>query len=662
MAAEGRRPACSCIVRPMTPRTKVSAHAPNVSLFLVIAAGLNLTACAPGPTSTRRAVLEASPRPTAAPAATNERATATKEVEALKELTADEARQLASAIRVKLHESGAIDPHDGPTLEQLRDAGATEADLVRAVRALVRACVDRDCEKTLAREDLDLLSELVAWLKPLGETATLGIFMRLDALRLSVETHSYQAQRSILVRRMRDAIAKSTCAPPADSEVAAARAALNGSATFEPRVRRVVARPLTPGELDDFAYFTAAITGASRQAVGEAPPGDTRPTFTKTAMKNAEREALRAEQEKAELAGDLRGVVSAARAYLVSLGYPGPIRGHEDSLTVHGPLYAYVMRDFAGALEQTGEYAEAAQAYRRAPVGGGPSGTGDSYRWRTQVEGVIRSEELNGACRRVVPERLLDIDDDVGIERLVDAGFDVLRLYRGAIATLYQTDVPVSQLRDAASALGAPLGPAARQRLDLSGPEPWEARVLALEGLAGMQGSASTPTLRAIAERGIGQTQLRALAALGRLYARPSTDPCNRRGWHSARGRNWSRKIPSLWDACETRPTRPDVDAIVRGLAPLTRSPDALVRESVAETLGELGTPSAKALLRALTNDPKDKSVGTVCTTGNDKVQRCRENFPVREAARDALERIAKTEEVPWPKPGSATPKARKSD
>src|SRR5690606_19738500 len=100
-----------------------------------------------------------------------------------------------------------------------------------------------------------------------------------------------------------------------------------------------------------------------------------------------------------------------------------------------------------------------------------------------------------------------------------------------------------------------PLRAAALARLERRGPEAWEARVFAIEGLADTAGRAGLdelvrrlPTLAPAQRR-------RALAAIGQAAERPGADPCDPDDlsiYGASLSNVWSRHVSPLGVDCAT--------------------------------------------------------------------------------------------------------------
>ncbi|MFY0541563.1 hypothetical protein [Nannocystis pusilla] len=208
------------------------------------------------------------------------------------------------------------------------------------------------------------------------------------------------------------------------------------------------------------------------------------------AAPDPENDRLAAAAGDAKARGDVVGLVQHGRAYLARLGFPGPVNGRAESHWAWGGArYSYVFRDLALGAELLGDPTLAGQLYRRADPGGGMCGTSVSYRWSEQVRGAIRSAERAGDCRVAVAERLLDVDGprdmypkpapdsmDYGPARLAAAGFDVARLYRGALLTAGR-DAEPAVLRAALERAPEPLravalSPGAPRPRGVGGPRP----------------------------------------------------------------------------------------------------------------------------------------------------------------------------------------------
>jgi hypothetical protein len=480
-----------------------------------------------------------------------------------------------------LHERWSM-PEDAAV--RARDAGIDEARVARWIDALLAGCLaapDR-CRDPLAAStpESEVTDMLLAVLGEIGADASLPLLRRLDARGF------YQAgvaRARIHERAMLQAVARSVCAPPDASEIQSVRAGLDDFAVLRVRAGRLVAERPTPAELDDLSYFLAAVAQAGTE-VGHLP-GRAHGSWTDPAPPSAERERLAGELDAARLRGDLPAMARHAGAYLASLGYPRAVRFEDESTYAWGGArYSYVMRDLAEVSEDLGQLGQAAELYRHADPGGGACGTSVDYRWQEQVEGVIRAEERRGQCRAVVAERLLGIDENFGpgvygTARLRAAGFDLLRLYRGALVTRHREIEPAELERVLAQASGG-LGPAALQRLARRGPEDWARRVHAVRGLADAGQRAALPVLVEIAASSAPAVAVEALTALADLAEKPPYDPCSD-AWGSASFSNvWQRPVHSLGRACETHLDARARADLARSLAPFLRHASLDVRKA----------------------------------------------------------------------------------
>lgn len=523
-------------------------------------------------------------------------------------------------------------------------AGLTEGRLLQLLEPIVAPCLARDeaCKdfealgnrKARRRKVAEALAGLLG---RVGTTRSLSLLDRMDARGWTAAT---LARRKILDRDFESYRQGISCPVPDGAQVRRARAALDDFVVLRQRGGRLLAESLTAPEKDDLAYFLAAVSdagsevGATRE--GGAPGSNQAP--------DPSLERLHAQVEAAKKDGDPRRVVLHAEAYLKALGYPGPIR-FTNSYAWGGARYSFVMRDLAYAYERLGRHGDAAALLRRANPGGGACGTSVSSRWAKQVRGVIRNEERAGACRAVVAERLLGIDDTAygsagpyGTSALTRDRYDLGRLYRGALLTMNR-DLPPSVIEAALRTAPPPLREGALRRYRQRGPEDWDRRVGALEGWAAVGGAAALPTLRDAVALGAGDTRRRALRALAELARKPDADPCTARtvGLRSMSSQ-WRRAIPSLGRSCATKLANPEADRLARFVVQFAGDPDMQTRAEVARTLGALGSPAALPALRTLLRDPAPAS-GTICTYEGEK-RNCRPNQPVREAATEAIERI----------------------
>jgi len=585
----------------------------RISPSLVLASGLLLShGCAAGPAALSAGIAPPSTfvAPEPPPASSPARVTP-------KVFSTEEALTRARAFE---EEADGTSLHDAEELAAfVRKHELDEAVVRRLLEAVARRCLKQaprkpspcDAFDALEGDDrkvFEILTELSAELADLtaGPTDTVKLLVELDARGLW--------RAGIAITRVLERRAQSNlraCAPPSDGEVDAARASLAG---FEIRRLGRAPRPANEAELADISYLYAAVAqrGAS---VGTHDVDATSKPLADGHEDLMRRDALHVEMGRALRAGDVPRHARAAKAYLASLGYPGPIREKEDgSMGWHGRRYSFVMRDWARSAEILGDYERSEALYRQAKAGGGPSGTGNNVKRRRQVEGIIRSAEQRGGCRRVVAERLFAARRGrsakyYGIERLTDAGYDVGRIYSGALFTMGRDDG-------------------------------WTKRVRAIPWFAMTHGQGAFPRLLSIATRASTEERVEAIGALGRLVESRGIDPCSESNilWMSSR--RWGYPtVRSLMQRCETVVDAKAMKALVRRLATFAGDADPIVREAVAEALGKTVSPHAASTLRRLSRDTF-KADGERCTTVDDQPEVCGPNFPVKRAAEEALEEL----------------------
>lgn len=560
----------------------------------------------------------------------------------------------------------AADLQGGPAsrdedLARAAAVGLTEDELLRTLAELLADCLAaaEPCDDysvaggMLTRPDRAVVEMLFKLLGESGTSTSPPWLLRFDARHV---WGAGTALERILERRWADAPELQPPAPPTPEEVAAARASLDGFAVLRVREGTLVAETPTAAELDDLAYFLAAVRDAGTE-VGDFEEAG-RGSFARPGEPDPAREELARALDEAKYAGDFDAVVRTGLAYLESLGYPGPLRTEEEaSYAWGGASWSYVMRDVAQAAEATGDFELAAALYRRARPGGGACGTSVDYRWQKQLEGTIRAAELAGRANTVVAERLVAVDGDgvawrgvsYGPQALADAGFDLPRLYRGALVTANR-DAEVEELEAALRAAPAELARPALERLAAHGPEAWELRVWALEGLADTAGREALPALFELLATGRTAVRLRALRALGAAAERPHGDPCRPIGFGFGEGSSeWARAIAPFGHDCETVITLAETDALAARLHPLLEDPAPGVRAAAAEALGRIASPTSRERLQRVADaDPGDPDAGERCRTVSDESgatrDECTPYQPVREAALEALERLDRVE------------------
>jgi len=514
----------------------------------------------------------------------------------------------------------------------LGDAGITEGLAIRALATCTGAVSSSRC---LDAERAELVAQ---WLGDHGSMRAASVLVARGSTGLFAAQYALE---KILARQMlADA---GPCAPPTTSDIARAREDLAGFAVIDAMGADLVARAPTERELDDLAYFTAAVRLAGPEIEQHKPAF--RSGIVPEPKELEERAAWLAEMAEARKAGDLATVQARGYAYIQSLGYPGEIdHSREGEMTWGGARASQLMREVAQTSEILGELDVAAALYSRANPGGGACGTSTGYRWSQQVEGFIRTRERAEGCRAVVAERLLDIDGQwngespYGPWRLVEAGFDLARLYRGALVTRNR-DLDPATVLSAIDRAPPELGAAARTRWANRGPEAWEWRVRAIEGLADELDREGVELLLAQHLSFGPPARARALTAIGeagaRLFVGPCDDDAIALGGMSIGG-GWERPVGMFGTTCATRLSDADATAMTKRLRPQLDAGDPDVRAAALAAIGQLAAPRSLAMLRRQ------------LAAANVEVRRCEAATPddcypqtnVRDAAQQAVEHL----------------------
>ncbi|HEY0134955.1 MAG TPA: hypothetical protein VGB85_12765 [Nannocystis sp.] len=491
-----------------------------------------------------------------------------------------------------------------------RTAGLDPDLLAAQLDALTSACPGPGPCAPL-QPHTDLVDRLARALGRLGGDRHAGSLLR--ASRRGSFAAS-QALDDLRTRAMVEALPRARCDPPSPAELGRAAAGLAGFLVVRVRAGVLTAEPLQPRERDDLAYFLAALGDAGREVGAPAEASTSIPGQPgKPGAQDQLRTDALAQLQLATHAGDLAGAIAAGRRYLASFGYPGALDGAIDpDQAWGGARHSFVMRDLAELAELTGELTLAYDLNRRADPGGGMCGTSYWSFWKTQVGGLIRSAERLGDCRPVIAERLLDIDGEdssdasapdpkgLGTGRLAAAGFDVPRLYRGAMLTLGRDDEPA--LRRALEAAPAPLRTHALARLAHRGREDWARRVYAIEGLAATGDLKTLTTLAGMLDSLTPADQARVARTIGEAAQRPPFDPCGPdQTFGGGGGSNmWTREVPMLGRRCETSLTVAQSNTLASALLPLVEHREEQVQSAAIEALGKLAVQSTRPTLRKL--------------------------------------------------------------
>lgn len=527
----------------------------------------------------------------------------------------------------------------GDDFDVLAREGMTPALATAALEVLAARCKDvRTPTCGHVGRDNQLRFVLLEWLQERGDLSAASVLLRLDHFG------DYRARRVLtaaLTRRMQAELGP--CAPPTDAEIAAVRATLGSFVVIDHRRGRLEGRAATPDELDDLAYFLAAVAD-SGPGVGEVDP----PVRSGVGLTEArQREHARDFEafEHARETGDSALTVQVGSDYLRELGYPGPIdQSQETVMYWGGARFSYVMRDIALAAELEDQPQLAASLYRRAQPGGGACGTTTANRFTAQLEGLVRSEEARGNCRAVVVERLINRSEDAyGPGRLSDAGYDVARLYRGALLTRHREREP-ARVEAAIERAPADVREAGLARWVAKGPEAWEAKIWAVEGLVNVAGRSGMETVLSLADHIDPVLRTRVISAVGSAARRGYMGTCegvltlSNVHWIG----RWRPTVRSFGSDCDTWLDDAEADALAQWLLPYLRDPAPGVKETTAEALGEIAAPSARRPLARLVSRAQ-RAEGRCRSRGDDAcVERQRS---VQRQAQRALEAMNELDE-----------------
>jgi hypothetical protein len=499
-------------------------------------------------------------------------------------------------------------------VQAAREAGLEVDELIEFVAPLFSECRGSD-ERCRVVDLTDMVA--VALLVELEGARGLEIAMRFALLG---DFHSDELVDTALERRVLAAMEQGVCEPPHTDELAAAREDLVDFRVLEATAGgKLRARKLEATELDDLAYFMAAVVQAGTP-VGE-PWEDDEAAPNEALIPELKQAKRRWEQSKQR--GDLDAAFAAGEDYLELLGWPEPIHiADEISFAWGGAAYSYLMRDMAKLAELRGRHEQARQLWTRANPGGGACGSSASYYWHDQLRGSIRTAEILGDCRPTIAERLLDIDAyswwtfgegsfesyddgfDYGVRRLAAAGFDLARLYRGALLTRNRELDPLA----IADALVGPEREPARARLLARGSEDWEWRVRASEGLADTIGEPALEPLLALLPVANPELRARVIEAIGRAGRRFSSGACDPE--HRAligEGSNiWHRVVRPFGHDCSTRLDDRETSKLARQLRPYLGDDNQDVRVATAGAFVHLLALDTLPALRELERAARD--------------------------------------------------------
>jgi hypothetical protein len=507
-----------------------------------------------------------------------------------------------------------------------------ERTIVAELTEALLPCKSRkECPTTLQFHEASHLIKLgFSILGEIGRVESVPALILFDRLGFF---EAGMAVERILERNAEEEMSPGSCMPPTPEDVVRAAGRQNGLVVFDWQKDRVIARELLPDEQNAAAYFFAAVLQNGREIknlrtdVSEAEPVAC-DTPSPQPMDNA-LASLSDAADKSTTAHDTPALVRAARTFGDTLFTSKVDVDFEACLGTADPETSADFRDMAALSEAQGLLDAADFLYRVAIPGGGACSTSDDSFWETQVKGLIRVSERAGRCNRIVAERLLSIDGpveewnlfDYGPSRLQKAGFDLLRLYRGAVLTRNREYLPLDPDL-VTNGLQRALRTRVRVRLRDMGREDWERRTFALEGLLDTLGRPALNEIIDLLPVLHPKSRAPIIAALGEFAYRITVGECKEEEYLVSGNDSsaWRRKVRSQGSACPNRFRDNEADALAEKLAPYLDDKEEVVRRSTVTAL--------KQIASFLSIDALKKKAQS------DSVQ------SIRDAAKDAVSKI----------------------
>jgi hypothetical protein len=350
-------------------------------------------------------------------------------------------------------------------------------------------------------------------------------------LMLSTSDTAESASRQ--AHELRQSVAEGHCLPPTPVEVARARDTLNDFTVIRGEPHQLYVSFPTEAELDDLAYFMAAVseeTTAPQMFDSSAYHSQT----------EAEFDPFLSETARSHASDSLMPYVEASAEPATSAANAEASGDTDDEDDQDERLDGATAQDedperfqpLVWRLFEEGHCATAAGLYWRV------------YEPMDERERFLRAriacEEKAHHCRGAVSARLAsvgshaaDVDNVYGPQRLAAAGFDLARLYRGAFLTAFRDMMP-SALQELFIQSPRSVRDAAMSRLTHQGPEAWEFQVRAIEGLSDLEQRQAVPRLMDLLRVWLLPKQypssdspvVRSIQTLSALVSRPSVDPC----------------------------------------------------------------------------------------------------------------------------------------
>ncbi len=476
-----------------------------------------------------------------------------------------------------------------------------EETIVAELTQTLRSCKFRtDCLTTAAIDDAEALIKLgFSILGEIGHVESVPASILLD--RLGFYEASMAIDR-ILERKAEEEMSPGSCVPPTAADVIREKARLKDFIVFDWQKDRLSGRSLLPDEQQDAAYFFAAVLQNGREIKNLRTDFSKAPAACNLSAPKPMAGALRRLSEEARQATEAHNIPALVRAIRTFSEALFTMEVDVDFEPCLGDVNSWTSADFRdmAALSEALGLLDAADFLYRVPVpDSGSHVTSDDFNWETQVKGLIRVSERADRCNRVVAERLLSIDGpleewslfDYGPDRLAKAGYDLPRIYRGAVLTRnreYLSAEPETTIENLQGSLLSSF----RARFQKMGIEDWERRTFAAEGLIGTQKRPALIETIDLLSKLYPKSRSAVMIALGERAHRLTVGECKEdesMGVGSG-GMLWWRKVRSVGVSCPDRLSDKEADELAEKLIPFLDDPEPEVCKSTVQALEQIAS------------------------------------------------------------------------
>ncbi len=338
---------------------------------------------------------------------------------------------------------------------------------------------------------------------------------------------------------LQKSVSESLCLPPTPAEIASAKESLRDFTVIRGEPHQLVVTFPSEAELDDLAYFVAAVAEEATAAqmfdspmYGRLSDFDADPSPARRLIATSANSKSASSSGTGLLLHGRPGTLPSTATEEDGEEEDEDLEQEDDEKQSTDEQDQQELQTQVWRLFGKGDCASAARLYWKVYP---PANSRERF-----IRTRILCEEKAHHCRGAVSARLASVDspatdtDNIyGPQRLAAAGFDLHRLYRGAWLTAYRD---MKQWPLQALFLRSPksIKEAALRRFSHKGPEAWEFQVRALEGLNDLEKKQAVPRLMGLLNVWLLPQEypstdspiVRAIQTLSSLVIRREKNPC----------------------------------------------------------------------------------------------------------------------------------------